>query len=371
MAFRDVRRIVVKLGTSTVTRPDGTIHFGRVERIVRQIVDVVNEGREVILVTSGAIGVGASRLGLRRRPQTIPEKQAAAAVGQGLLMQAYEKLFAEYGRVVGQVLLTRADLAARDRFLNSRHTLLTLLAFGVVPIVNENDTVAVEELHFGDNDTLAALVASLVGADIVILLSDVPGLFAQDPRRVPSAPLFDVVTEITAEIERAAGGPGSAFARGGMATKLQAARVAVRAGIPLVLADGERPGVLAAILAGEREGTLFQPRPARLGSRKRWIAFHESPRGVIRVDAGAARALVQDGKSLLPIGVIGVEGSFVAGDLVRICDDGGQELARGLVNYGAREIEKIMGARSDEIAGRLGHKAYDEVVHRDNLAVSV
>lgn len=333
--------------------------------------DLANEGREVILVTSGAIGAGASRLGLPQRPQTIPEKQAVAAVGQGLLMQAYEKLFAEYGRVVAQILLTRADVTARDRFLNCRHTLLTLFRFEVVPVVNENDTVAVEELHFGDNDTLAALVASLVGADVVILLSDVPGLFAADPRVHPSAPLLDIVSEITPELERAAGGPGSTFGRGGMATKLQAARVAMRAGIPLILADGERPDVLQQALAGEPVGTLFWPRHARLGSRKRWIAFHEEPRGAVTIDPGAGRALVREGKSLLPIGIVTVTGAFAAGDLVRICDATGQELARGLVNYSAAEIEKIKGARSHQIAARLGHKAYDEVIHRDNLAVSV
>lgn len=361
---------MVKLGTSTIAYPNGKLNLGHLQKLVRQMADIVNEGREVIVVTSGAIGVGSSRLGLRERPKTIPEKQAVAAVGQGLLMETYERLFSEYGQVVAQVLLTREDVTERVRHLNSRHTLIQLLRFGVVPIVNENDTVAVDEIKFGENDTLSSLVAALVGADLLILLSDVPGLHSADPRRFRDARRIPVVTEITPEVEALGGGPGCPLGSGGMATKIQAARIATLSGVTMVIADGAEENIIRRVLDGQDVGTVFLPADHALGSRKRWIAFYQQAQGDIIVDDGAARALVEDGKSLLPIGIVGVKGYFEEGDLVRMVDSEGREVARGLANYSSEDVSLIKGLPTSLIEERLGHKYYDEVVHRDNLVLS-
>lgn len=344
--------------------------MGRLEKLIRQMADAVNEGREVIVVTSGAIGVGMSRLGLEERPRTIPEKQAVAAVGQGLLMETYEKLFGEYNQVVAQVLLTREDVTERLRHLNSRHTLTQLLRFGVVPIVNENDTVAVDEIKFGENDTLSSLVAALVGADLLLLLSDVDGVYSADPHRVDNAQRIPVISEITPEIEALAGGPGSALGSGGMATKIQAARIATLSGVAMVVAHGAEEQVIRRILDGEEVGTLFLPADHALGSRKRWIAFYQQAMGDIVVDIGAMHALCEDGKSLLPIGVVEVNGYFEEGDLVRVVDAQNRELARGISNYSSEELMQIKGLPTSRIAECLGHKYYDEVIHRDNLVLS-
>lgn len=330
---------------------------------------LVRVGKQIILVTSGAIGVGSRRIGLTERPRTIPKKQAAAAVGQGLLMQAYEQAFFERGVVIGQVLLTADDIADRRRHLNARNTMLTLLEFGTIPIVNENDTVAVDELRFGDNDTLSALVATLIGADALVILSDVDGLYSGDPRVQPDAKLIAVVPELTPELEAAAGGTGSAFSTGGMLTKLQAARIVTAAGIPMVLANGAAPDVLQSLLAGRHRGTLFLPQERLLPARKRWLAFHGRSRGSVCIDAGAALALVRRGGSLLPAGVVDVEGRFEQGDLVRVCDYAGRELGRGLVNYDAAALRRIQGSSTRDVANILGYKDYDEVIHRDNLAL--
>lgn len=362
---------MVKIGTSSLTLPDGTLDAGRIERLADQALGVVQAGRELVLVTSGAIGVGARRLGFSQRPQTIPEKQAAAAVGQGLLMQAYERAFLARQLVVGQVLLTREDVADRRRHLNSRNTLRKLLELGAIPVVNENDTVAVDEIRLGDNDTLSALVATLVDADLLVILSDVDGLYSGDPRRSPDARRLDVVTAITPELEAVAGGAGSTFGTGGMLTKLQAAKIATAAGIPMFLTSGAQDDIVAQVLAGEAVGTLFLPRPRPLRARQRWLAFHQRPRGRIHVDAGAAKALVENGKSLLPAGVVRVEGEFAEGDVVQVCDADGRELARGLVNYSAADLRRIQGVRTAGIPAILGRKDYDEVIHRDNLVVSV
>ena len=321
-------------------------------------------------MTSGAIGVGARRLGLKERPRAIPDKQAAAAVGQGLLMREYEQAFLARGVVVGQVLLTAEDTVDRQRHLNSRNTLLKLWEYNAIPIVNENDTVAVDEIRFGDNDTLSALVATLVEADLLVILSDVDGLYASDPRVDPHARRLSVVEELTPELERAAGGAGSPFGTGGMAAKLEAARIVTAAGIPMVLADGARPHVLRDVLAGAEVGTLFLPSRRGMPARKRWLAFHHRARGSVPVDDGAARALVERGGSLLPAGVVRVDGSFAAGDLVRVLAADGTELARGLSNYSADAVRRIAGRRTSELEAVLGWKGYDEVIHRDNLAVN-
>jgi len=368
-ALSDAARIVVKVGSSTLTHATGRLNLGRMESLVREVSDLANAGHRPILVTSGAVAAGIDKLGLAERPRNLPERQAAAAVGQGVLMQVYGKLFGEYGQVVAQILLTRDDARERQRYLNARHTLLTLLDLGVIPIVNENDTVATDELQlqFGDNDTLSAMVASLVGADLLVLVSDVDGLYSGDPRCDPHAVRIAEVGEITPEIQAAAGGPGSYAGTGGMQTKIEAARIATSSGCPMALVTGEVPGAMTRLLRGEEVGTVFLPRSRVLQARDQWIAFGQVPAGELRVDAGAARAVRQGGKSLLPSGVTEVRGEFTPGDLVRVVDAEGREVARGLVNYSYIDAMKLAGHHSAEIEGLLGGKGYDEIIHRDNL----
>ncbi|MDS1029419.1 glutamate 5-kinase [Bacillota bacterium LX-D] len=368
--LKNLTRIVVKVGTSSLTHRTGKLNLFRLEKLIRQLADLANQGKQVILVSSGAVGAGIGKIGLKSRPKTIPEKQAAAAVGQGVLMHMYEKIFAEYGQIVGQVLLTREDLADRKRYLNARHTLFSLLQYGVIPIVNENDTVAVEEIRLGDNDTLSALVACLVDADLLVLLSDIEGLYDGNPQKDANAHLLPFVQEINAEIEALAGGAGSEFGTGGMNTKIQAAKMAMNSGIPMVIADSKREDVLRQIVMGNCPGTLFAPKDTPLHTKKRWIAYGSSIQGKITVDAGAQDVLMNDGKSLLPIGITKIEGNFEAGNVVSILDLAGHEFARGIVNYGSEEIEKIKGKNTTEIHKILGYKDYDEVIHRDNLALS-
>ncbi|WP_258360312.1 glutamate 5-kinase [Moorella sulfitireducens (nom. illeg.)] len=370
-ALQHACRLVVKVGTSTLTHKTGKLNLERMERVVRELVDQVNSGRQVVLVTSGAVGAGMGRLGLKEKPRTLPEKQAAAAVGQGLLMHMYEKLFSDYGLLVAQVLLTRDDLADRRRYLNSRHTLATLLNLGVVPIVNENDTVAVDEIRVGDNDTLSALVAGLVDADILILLTDTGGLFTSNPQDDENATLLTCVTEITPEIEALAGGAGSTWSTGGMATKIQAARLATSFGIPVVITSGLESGKISAVLRGEGVGTIFIPREHRTHTRKRWLAYGPAAQGRVQVDAGAARAICLNGKSLLPGGVVAVYGEFDQGAIISIIDPDGKEIARGMSNYPAGAIRRIQGRKTKEIVEILGYKDYDEIVHRDNMIVLV
>ena len=363
-----VRRLVVKVGSGLIAEPARGTDQARLAPLAAELAAACARGLEVTLVTSGAIATGTARLGLRERPRTIPEKQAAAAVGQAALMWHYEQAFGAHGRRVAQVLLTQADISDRTRYLNARNTLLTLLGYGVLPIVNENDTVAVEEIKVGDNDNLAALVAHLIDADLLVLLSDTDGLYTGDPHRDPDARRIELVETITPEMQQLAGSEGP-LGTGGMVTKLQAAQKAMAAGIPMVVADGRRPGVLAAVLAGEPVGTYFRPRTDRLAARKRWIAFAIAPQGTLEVDAGARRALVERGKSLLPSGVVSVEGDFAAGDLVGLRDGSGREFARGIVNFDAREIVRLRGARTADIERLLGYRGLDEVIHRDNLAL--
>jgi glutamate 5-kinase len=364
-----VRRLVVKVGTGLITRPGLGPDPERIAALAAELASVW-EGRELVLVTSGAIATGMARLTLPERPRTIPEKQAAAAVGQSALMWHYEQAFKRHGVPVGQVLLTAHDISDRARYLNARNTLLALLRFGVLPVVNENDTVAVEEIKVGDNDNLSALVASLIDADLLVLLTDVDGLYTSDPARDPAAVKLDTVDTITAEIERLVWRGTGAGSVGGMATKLQAAQKAAAAGVPMVIASGRTQGVLARILKGEAVGTYFAPKADRLGARKRWIAFAVPPHGRLAVDAGARAALTQHGKSLLPSGIAKVEGDFAAGEVVGLVSDGDdREFARGLVNFDADELRKIQGAKTREIEQRLGYKSFDEVIHRDNLVL--
>lgn len=365
------KRIVVKLGTSTLTYSNGKLNLFRIEKLVRELSDIVNSGKEIILVTSGAVGVGMDRLGLTEKLKTIPEKQAAAAVGQGILMHIYEKIFGEYGQTVAQVLLTREDSVNRKRYANSRNTLLTLLKMGVVPVINENDAVAVDELKIGDNDTLSATVAGIVDADLLVILSDVEGVYTDNPSKNPAAQLIELITDITPEIEALSGEPGSLRGTGGMYTKIQAGKIAMSSGMAMVIALSSREGVLRDILSGFAVGTLFLPKENGLHIRKRWLAFGSRIYGSVTVDRGCEQALLVDGSSLLAAGIIAVSGSFDQGNTIRILTTGGQEIARGLVNYSATDIEKIKGYHTQEIADILGNKPYDEVIHRDNLALLV
>lgn len=365
---RDAKRIVVKVGSSTLTR-DGRLRPRKFGDIARAVSGLMDAGREVVLVSSGAIAIGSNRLGWTSPGQTIREKQAAAAVGQIGLSEVYRRRFGQYDREVAQVLVTRAGLEDRERFLNARHTLLELLRMGVVPIVNENDTVATDEIRFGDNDNLSATIVNLIGAQLLVILTDVDGLYTEPPapgRR--RAHLIDVVERITPEIRAAAQGSDSNFGRGGMITKLEAAESAARSGAATVLCNGARRDVLQRVVDGESEGTLFLP-GERLQSRKHWLAFTARTRGDLVIDAGAIRAVVKSGRSLLPAGVVAVKGEFGIGDAVRCVDAEGRERARGLVAYSSRELERILGHPTDEIAPVLGYTNGDEVIHRDDLVV--
>jgi glutamate 5-kinase len=364
-----VRRLVVKVGTGLITVPGAGADPARIAALAREIAGV-RPGREVVLVSSGAIATGTARLRLAERPRSIPEKQASAAVGQAALMWQYEAAFAPHGIPVGQVLLTAHDISDRARYLNARNTLLTLLRFQVLPIVNENDTVAVDEIKVGDNDNLSALVASLIDADLLVLLTDVDGLYTDDPGVNPQARKLDTVEAITEDIARLVWDRAGRVSVGGMATKLEAAQKAVASGIPMVIAHGGEPGVLRRLLAGEPLGTYFAPKADRLAARKRWIAFAVPPQGRLTVDAGALRALTHQGRSLLPSGLVEVEGDFATGELVAVVSaSDGKEFGRGLVNYDADELRKIRGANTRDIETRLGYKSGDEVIHRDDLVI--
>jgi glutamate 5-kinase len=366
-----VRRLVVKVGSGLITDGGSGLDPRRIAALADELARLFAAGMEVALVTSGAIVAGMARLGRRDRPRSIPETQAAAAVGQPALMQQYEAAFAPHRRMVAQVLLTRADFSARVRYLNARNTLNTLLASGVLPIINENDTVAVEEIRFGDNDNLSALVAQLIDADLLVLLTDVDGLYRGDPLQDAGATKLDLVEAITPDIEKLCWADAGRIAIGGMSTKLEAAQKAATSGIPMVIANGHRPGELTALLRGEPIGTYFAPRTDRLAARKRWIAFAVAPRGRLVVDAGAQRAVMERGKSLLPSGLVDIEGDFDAGEVVALCGAGGgvAEFARGVVNFDAQELRKIKQVKTSEIERVLGYKSFDEVVHRDNLVV--
>jgi glutamate 5-kinase len=363
-----VRRVVVKVGSALIAVPGQGPSAPVIARLADDMAALVKDRHELALVSSGAIATGMARLGLSARPRSIPDKQAAAAVGQSTLMWHYEQAFGQHGIQVGQVLLTGQDISDRGRYLNARNTLLALLRFGVLPVVNENDTVAVDEIKVGDNDNLAAHVAHLIDADLLVLLTDVDGLYTGDPRRDPTARRLETVEAITDDIQQLVFDATSRVSVGGMSTKLQAAQKANASGIPMIIALGSEPFVLQRLIKGENLGTYFQARDDRLAARKRWIAFAVPPQGRLRVDAGAKKALTERGKSLLPSGLTEVEGEFRAGAVVALTEDG-QEFARGLVNYDAQELRKIRGAKTREIEKTLGYKGFDEVIHRDNLVV--
>ena len=369
-ALQKAKRIVIKVGTSTITYANGKRNFSQIDRLAREISDLQNQGKEMILVTSGAVAVGVDRMGLPGKPKTIPGKQAAAAVGQGVLMHTYEKFFADYGQIVAQVLITKTEAIDRHRYTNTRNTFMELMRQRVIPIVNENDVVALDELKIGDNDNMSALVAGIVDADLVIILSDVDGLYTANPQTHPDAVIVPEVAEITPEIEASAGGVGSARGTGGMATKIQAAKAATSSGIHLVIASGTEKNAITRVLQGEELGTLFVSRENRLQFRKRWLAFGAKIAGSIVVDDGCAKAVRKAGGcSILPAGVFAVQGEFLPGSTVSVIDKDAHELARGLVHYSSAELEQIKGCNSGEIANILGHKNFDEVIHRDDLVI--
>lgn len=369
-ALQKAKRIVIKVGTSTITYANGKRNFSQIDRLAREISDLQNQGKEMILVTSGAVAVGVDRMGLPGKPKTIPGKQAAAAVGQGVLMHTYEKFFADYGQIVAQVLITKTEAIDRHRYTNTRNTFMELMRQCVIPIVNENDVVALDELKIGDNDNMSALVAGIVDADLVIILSDVDGLYTANPQTHPDAVIVHEVAEITPEIEASAGGVGSARGTGGMATKIQAAKAATSSGIHLVIASGTEKNAITRVLQGEELGTLFVSRENRLQFRKRWLAFGAKIAGSIVVDDGCAKAIRKAGGcSILPAGVFAVQGEFLPGSTVSVIDKDAHELARGLVHYSSAELEQIKGCNSGEIANILGHKNFDEVIHRDDLVI--
>lgn len=362
--IRKTRRVVIKVGSAVLA--SGEDVFTRLSEDVREI---RKTGREAAIVSSGAIALGMKRLGLKEKPSTIPERQAVAAVGQGSLMAMYDSAFTKAGEKVAQVLLTHDDLGNRSRFLNARNTLLTLLKLGITPIINENDTVAVEEIKFGDNDALSALATNLIEADLLIILSDIDGLYDRDPKKDPSAKKLPLVKDVDALPEELLTDSTNLLGTGGIRSKCLAARKAAHFGISTIIANGSTRGVLGMILNGEDAGTLILPKEDRLTSWKHWIAFSTRPTGRIFVDEGAKAALLRGGKSLLPSGVREVDGSFDAGEIVHCVDLNGMEFARGVSNYSTSEIRRIKGLKSSEIEGVLGYKVYDEVIHRDNLVL--
>jgi len=367
-AVQRARRIVVKIGTGVLTGPGGAFDRNRFETLCLELSRVA--GRfQLVVVSSGAVALGVERLGLKTRPKDIPGKQAAAAVGQSRLMRLYDDALGPRGLVVGQVLLTHGDVQSRTRYLNARHSLETLLAKGALPIINENDVVSVEELKFGDNDTLAGMAVDLVEADLLVILTDIDGVYTADPRTDPDAKKLDELPGIDDAVLGGASGSRSGVGTGGMASKLKAARRAGESGVPTWIVPGKQEGVLDAVLAGENVGTFVRASSGLHTGKKRWIARDLRPQGELRVDDGAVRALVDSHKSLLPSGIREVVGNFAQGDAVDITDLAGKPVARGLASYASDELRRLAGAKTSEIEAILGYRALDEAVHKDDLVV--
>ena len=363
----EYQRIVVKLGTSVLTGGSPKLDHPHMVELVRQCAELYRQGKDIIVCTSGAIAVGRHRLGFPQLANTVSNKQMLAAVGQSRLMQMWERYFEIYGIHVGQILLTRADVTNRNRYLNARDTLHTLLENRIVPVINENDAVATEEIKVGDNDNLSALVSTLAEADLLLLLTDQPGLFTADPRTNPDAQLIPEVHKIDEAVKALAGGSVSGLGVGGMATKLQAADVARRAGADVVIAAGSAPNVIARIASGESVGTRFPALENPLENRKRWIFAGRKPKGCVVIDAGAARALLENGRSLLPAGIVTIKGTFERGDSICVEGPDGKELARGIVRYASNDLQQIAGLKSDQIEAQLGYGYGSVAVHRNDL----
>jgi glutamate 5-kinase len=369
-SLRACKRVVVKIGSALLTNDGRGLCVEGLDAWVAQIAALRADGREVVLVSSGAVAEGMTRLGWKERPDDLHKLQAAAAVGQMGLVQAYEQRFRTHNLQTAQILLGHDDISARDRYLNARGTLLTLLELGVVPVVNENDTVVTDEIRFGDNDTLAALVANLIDADTLVILTDQRGLFAEDPRKNPAAELISVADVADGKLDVMVGGSAGVLGRGGMLTKLRAARLASRSGANTVIVGGREDRVLDRVFAGEHLGTLLLSGQRPIAARKKWLAGQLQLRGKLQLDDGAVRVLRQQGRSLLPVGVVAVNGQFARGDLVMCVDAEGNEVARGLVNYNTEDARKLLGLSSARIAEALGYIAEPELIHRDNLLVS-
>jgi len=367
--IRPVKRAVVKVGSGVLTRKNG-LNMNVIDDLTTEICGLRKKGIEIILVSSGAIAAGLKKIGMSKRPQSVSQQQAMAAIGQSSLIKAYEEAFSRQGHKVAQVLLTRDDLTNRSRYLNARNTLITLLSWKIIPIINENDTVVVDEIKFGDNDNLSAMVTNLTGSHLLVNLTDIDGLFDKDPRIHKNAGIIKVVKKVDKKVAKLAGAIPGFLGRGGMASKVDAARKVALGGVPTIIANGFKPGILNQIFTGKEEGTLFLPREVPLGSRKHWIAFTKSPKGELVIDDGAEKALVMHGKSLLPSGVRGVKGRFSLGSSVLLIRESGKKVAVGMVNYDSADIRKIMGAKTSEIETRLGFKHDDEVIHRDNLILA-
>jgi glutamate 5-kinase len=363
--------MVVKVGTRVVTHPGGKLNEERIAQLAEEIHEVLASGRKVALVSSGAVGAGMGRLGLPSRPETLAQLQAVAAIGQSHLIEVYERTLRQFGHHAAQILLTAEDIDHRLRYLNARNTILTLFEYGAVPIINENDTVSVEELQttFGDNDRLAALVANLIQAPLLVLLSDVEGLYDGDPRQ-PGAKVIELVERFDESLFDLVRDKQTGLSKGGMASKLRAARITTAAGGNVIIASGRQPGALRKILAGQPVGTLFLAQGPLITARKRWIGFSAQPRGSLILDPGACEAIRTQGRSLLAIGIVDVMGEFDRGDVVALCDADGRELARGLTNYSSQELQKIKGLRTTQIAQVLGQCPYDEVIHRNNMVLT-
>ncbi len=364
-----VRRLVVKVGSGVLTAEEG-LNAEVISGLADDIMALRRAGKEVILVSSGAIASGLRKVGMSRRPKSISQQQAMAAIGQSSLMRAWENSFEPYGQKVAQILLTRDDLTHRGRYLNARNTIFALLGWQVLPIINENDTVVVDEIKFGDNDNLSAMVTNLTESQLLVNLTDINGLYDKDPRTSGDACLIGVVDEISRDIIKFAGSIPGFLGTGGMASKIRAAEKVSHGGVPTIIANGLRSGILGRIFSGQEEGTLFLPRDIPLCSRKHWIAFTKAPRGLLVIDEGAEKAILANGKSLLPSGIRDVQGRFSLGDKVAVVGENGHELAVGMVNYHSGDIRKIMGLKSHEIEAALGFKHEDEVIHRDNLVVT-
>ncbi|WP_439628149.1 glutamate 5-kinase [Gemmata sp.] len=361
--------VVIKVGTNVLADATGQLDRYRIQSLADQLSRVRAGGRKVVLVTSGAIGAGVGKLGLAKRPTDLPQLQACAAVGQSALMQLYQESLAPHGVHTAQILLTAGDFDSRARYLNVRNTIRTLFEYGALPIINENDTVAVAEIKFGDNDHLAAMVTNLLRAPLLVLLTNVDGLYSDDPRSNSDAKLVATVPNIDRSVTELAANTKSALGTGGMKSKLRAARLATAAGESVVMANGSLDGILDRVFAGEPVGTLFLPHGDDVPAWKRWLGFTARPKGTLRIDEGATRAVVEQGKSLLPVGVTAVEGEFGKGDVVAICDAAGVEIGRGLSNYSAEDAQLLRGKQTDQIVSLLGSVPYPELVHRDNLVV--
>lgn len=366
--LKDTKRLVVKVGTSTLTFENGLLNLSRIDKLVRELANLHNKGYEVILVTSGAIGAGMGSLGLKERPKTLPDKQAVASVGQVALIHLYQKLFSEYGKQIGQLLLTKGDISNRGRYLNARNSCLRLISMGIIPVINENDSVAVDEIKVGDNDTLSAFTSTLIDADLLLILSDIDGLYTGNPKTDPKATLINTVKKIDDHIKTIATGAGSKFGTGGMATKISAGEIVTSAGIPMIIAKGFDPSIIGDVMDGQEIGTLFLETKVKLKARKHWITYGTTKTGKIIIDDGAITAL-RNHNSLLSIGIIKCEGDFHRGEVVSICDSNQNEVAVGISNYSQVEVDLIKGKNSSDINHILGQKDYDEVIHMDNMFI--